>query len=59
MRGGGGGGEIEDGGEAGLQPLFRPSHTPPPLFLFSEAFDLFDTDGTGAIDAKELKVALR
>lgn len=27
--------------------------------LFSEAFDLFDTDGTGAIDAKELKVAMR
>jgi centrin-1 len=24
-----------------------------------EAFDLFDTDGTGRIDAKELKVALR
>nr|CEL69412.1 TPA: Calmodulin long form, related [Neospora caninum Liverpool] len=24
-----------------------------------EAFDLFDTDGTGSIDAKELKVALR
>merc|ERR1740121_8527 len=24
-----------------------------------EAFDLFDTDGTGTIDAKELKVALR
>merc|ERR1711872_890045 len=24
-----------------------------------EAFDLFDTDGTGTIDAKELKVAMR
>merc|ERR1719316_2654416 len=24
-----------------------------------EAFDLFDTDGSGAIDAKELKVAMR
>ncbi|XP_041847220.1 caltractin [Melanotaenia boesemani] len=24
-----------------------------------EAFDLFDTDGTGAIDVKELKVAMR
>ena len=24
-----------------------------------EAFDLFDTDGTGYIDAKELKVAMR
>lgn len=25
----------------------------------SEAFDLFDTDGSGTIDAKELKVAMR
>ena len=24
-----------------------------------EAFDLFDTDGSGTIDAKELKVAMR
>ena len=24
-----------------------------------EAFDLFDTDGTGKIDAKDLKVAIR
>ena len=24
-----------------------------------EAFDLFDSDGSGAIDAKELKVAMR
>ena len=24
-----------------------------------EAFDLFDTDGSGNIDAKELKVAMR
>ena len=24
-----------------------------------EAFDLFDSDGSGSIDAKELKVALR
>ena len=24
-----------------------------------EAFDLFDTDGSGSIDAKELKVAMR
>jgi hypothetical protein len=27
--------------------------------LRSEAFDLFDTDGSGTIDAKELKVAMR
>lgn len=29
------------------------------LPLCSEAFDLFDTDGSGTIDAKELKVAMR
>ena len=27
--------------------------------VLREAFDLFDTDGSGAIDAKELKVAMR
>jgi hypothetical protein len=27
--------------------------------LYREAFDLFDTDGSGTIDAKELKVAMR
>ena len=27
--------------------------------LCREAFDLFDTDGSGTIDAKELKVAMR
>ena len=29
------------------------------LLLRREAFDLFDTDGSGTIDAKELKVAMR
>ena len=29
------------------------------LRVYSEAFDLFDTDGSGAIDAKELTVAMR
>ena len=28
-------------------------------FPCREAFDLFDTDGSGTIDAKELKVAMR
>lgn len=27
--------------------------------MYREAFDLFDTDGSGTIDAKELKVAMR
>ena len=29
------------------------------VLLRREAFDLFDTDGSGTIDAKELKVAMR
>ena len=29
------------------------------LHVCREAFDLFDTDGSGTIDAKELKVAMR
>ena len=29
------------------------------MLLFMQAFDLFDTDGSGEIDAKELKVAMR
>jgi centrin-1 len=29
------------------------------LITHREAFDLFDTDGSGTIDAKELKVAMR
>lgn len=48
----------------------RRSRRAPRLFLYTglteeqkqeirEAFDLFDTDGSGTIDAKELKVAMR
>jgi hypothetical protein len=37
-------------------PAPRPRPPPPPR---REAFDLFDTDGSGTIDAKELKVAMR
>merc|ERR1712216_503300 len=33
--------------------------TPQQVNEIREAFDLFDTDGSGAIDAKELKVAMR
>ena len=29
------------------------------IYPCREAFDLFDTDGSGTIDAKELKVAMR
>ena len=43
---------VCEGNEA-LLTIFPPPHP------YSEAFDLFDTDGAGAIDAKELKVAMR
>ena len=33
--------------------------TPEQLAEVNEAFDLFDTDGTGFIELKDLKVALR
>ncbi|EAR99047.1 basal body centrin protein (macronuclear) [Tetrahymena thermophila SB210] len=37
----------------------RPQLTEEQKQEIKEAFDLFDTDGTGYIDAKELKVAMR
>uniref|UniRef100_A0A8C5CG09 EF-hand domain-containing protein n=1 Tax=Gadus morhua TaxID=8049 RepID=A0A8C5CG09_GADMO len=42
----------------------KPAHKQPELTEeqkqeIREAFDLFDTDGTGTIDVKELKVAMR
>jgi Ca2+-binding EF-hand superfamily protein len=36
-----------------------PKTFPDIQFDCREAFDLFDTDGSGTIDAKELKVAMR
>jgi centrin-1 len=47
-----------------VPPTHTTRHTPPtppnlPLPTSSEAFDLFDTDGSGAIDAREVKVAMR
>jgi Ca2+-binding EF-hand superfamily protein len=39
--------------------LTKHHHQPKKNHLLSEAFDLFDTDGSGAIDAKELTVAMR
>jgi len=39
--------------------LSSTSTSPTSLPNYSEAFDLFDTDGSSAIDAKELTVAMR
>ena len=37
----------------------RPGLTEEEVLEIKEAFDLFDTDGSGEIDSKELKVAMR
>ena len=46
------------------KPIISKKSAPPELTddqkqEIREAFDLFDTDGSGTIDAKELKVAMR
>ncbi|KAJ4463006.1 putative Cell division control protein 31 [Paratrimastix pyriformis] len=41
------------------RPRGRPELTEEQRQEIREAFDLFDTDGSGTIDAKELKVAMR
>lgn len=42
-----------------LQKKFRNELTEEQRQEIKEAFDLFDTESTGVIDAKELKVAMR
>jgi centrin-1 len=41
------------------KPKGKPELTEEQRQEIKEAFDLFDTDGSGSIDAKELKVAMR
>jgi len=43
----------------GTKPKGKPELTEEQRQEIKEAFDLFDTDGSGSIDAKELKVAMR
>ena len=46
--------------EGPMLAILRYSVSPGACYvLYREAFDLFDTDGSGTIDAKELKVAMR
>ena len=44
---------------AGAKAKGKPELTEEQRQEIKEAFDLFDTDGSGSIDAKELKVAMR
>nr|AAZ15803.1 centrin 1 [Blastocladiella emersonii] len=47
------------GGASGGAKKPRAELTPEQKQEIREAFDLFDTDGSGSIDSKELKVAMR
>merc|ERR1712178_67520 len=47
------------GAAKGARPAGKNELTEEQKQEIREAFDLFDTDGSGAIDAKELKVAMR
>ena len=46
-------------GKASLKKYERPGLTEDEIEEIKEAFDLFDTDGTGTIDPKELKAAMQ
>jgi Ca2+-binding EF-hand superfamily protein len=46
-------------GKPGVRAGGRKELTEEQKQEIKEAFDLFDTDGSGSIDAKELKVAMR
>ncbi|KAL7485064.1 hypothetical protein ACHAW6_010661, partial [Cyclotella cf. meneghiniana] len=55
---------ARSGSAVGKKPAASKKAPPPELTEeqkqeIREAFDLFDTDGSGTIDAKELKVAMR
>ncbi|KXS13809.1 centrin 1 [Gonapodya prolifera JEL478] len=55
-----GGNKIAGTGLAGAKPLRKQAIiSPEQKQEIREAFDLFDTDGSGTIDCKELKVAMR
>lgn len=42
-----------------LKQYSRPGLTDEEIIEIREAFDLFDTDGSGTIDPKELKAAMQ
>ena len=45
-------------GGKGSRPAERPGLTEDEVEEIREAFNLFDTDGSGAIDPRELKAAM-
>ncbi|CAJ1363262.1 unnamed protein product [Effrenium voratum] len=58
-RSGGGGGILARGGPSGRRKPTRQGLDDEQLEEIREAFNLFDTEQSGAIDARELKAALR
>ncbi len=46
-------------GKPSLKKYERPGLTEDEIEEIKEAFDLFDTDGSGSIDPKELKAAMQ
>lgn len=54
------GGAAQKGGKQGFNPKLyeKPGLTEDEILEIKEAFDLFDTDGGGSIDPKELKAAM-
>ena len=45
-------------GGKGTRPVERPGLTEDEIEEIREAFNLFDTDGSGSIDPRELKAAM-
>ena len=46
------------GGKQHSKPVERPGLTEDEIEEIREAFNLFDTDGSGSIDPRELKAAM-
>jgi centrin-1 len=59
QRRGSGSGPAASTKPTAAKPKAKPELTEEQRQEIKEAFDLFDTDGSGTIDAKELKVAMR
>ena len=53
------GGQKKKNSKTGVKGQYRQELTEAQKAEIKEAFDLFDTNGSGIIDMKDLKVALR
>jgi len=53
------GGKTPTGGKRGAKVIERPGLSEEEIEEIREAFNLFDADGSGTIDPKELKAAMQ